>query len=190
MGEVCLTPSRVPAPITRQGPSDPRIDLTRGHGGTAAVTSTRVFPLRSHATRVFPHRSHVPALAVKRNDGAGPLWREGAPASPNETDQFMGAESVSGALISHSDRLGVGSRGPVVSEAGELKKQTNKQTRHSRKYTVQKSKVPESVLVKYPQLIEFDESTYSFNLTEKFKAAITEAETKAEAHRAANTNSN
>ena len=60
--------------------------------------------------------------------------------------------------------------------------------RTKRKYTVQKNKVPESAFRKYPQLIEFNEDDYSFRLTEGFKTAIAEAETKAEAHRAATTN--
>ena len=62
--------------------------------------------------------------------------------------------------------------------------------RTKRKYTVQKNKVPESALRKYPQLIEFDEGDYSFSLTEKFKETITAAETTAEAHRVATTNPN
>jgi hypothetical protein len=58
--------------------------------------------------------------------------------------------------------------------------------RTKRKYTNQKKRVPAGVLIKYPQLTTIQEPDYYFTLTEKFTAAITEAEAKAEAHRVAN----
>ena len=63
--------------------------------------------------------------------------------------------------------------------------QTIKDFRTTRKYTVQKSKVPQDVIHKFPQLIDFDPDNYSFKLTAEFQAAITTAEAAAEAHRAA-----
>jgi hypothetical protein len=66
--------------------------------------------------------------------------------------------------------------------------QTIKDFRTKRTYTNQKKRVPAGVLIKYPQLITIQEPDYYFTLTDKFTAAITEAEAKAEAHRSAQLN--
>ena len=143
MGKACLTPSRVPAPITRQGLSDPRIDLTRGLGGTAAVTSTvgsslaliiRSLPTRRAQTRsdhpiarAACHASRYGAAIPLRPRCMSPLWREGAPASPNETDQPVRCPGRSFPTAFDS----VWGPGVLLSlKLVNLKKKT-KQTRHS-----------------------------------------------------------